>query len=148
MLDKQRLRLQLLDTLTRQRDVAFTAASDAHNDATHEQSVAETQYDTVGLEAAYLAHGQSQRVAEFDAMITQLKGLALRDFDDMDEIAIGAIVTLDDQQTFWLLPMCGGYKLEQGAIIVVTPHAPLGKMLNGAGLEETLNNGRTVTNVQ
>ena len=37
---------------------AKEAAKAAHDAATHEESVAETQYDTLGLEAAYLAQGQ------------------------------------------------------------------------------------------
>lgn len=147
MLNKSHLKQQLLDTLTKQREVAFSAASDAHNDATHEQSVAETQYDTVGLEAAYLAHGQSQRVAEFDTMINQLTAMSPRDFSELDEVAIGAVITLDGSQQFWLMPMCGGYKLEGGKIVVVTPLAPLGKMLIGAEVGDTLKNGKVITGI-
>ncbi|GAM58368.1 transcription elongation factor [Vibrio ishigakensis] len=73
---KEQLRSELIEILTTQRQNALAAADSAHDDATHEQSVAETQYDTVGLEAAYLAHGQSQRVADCDMMINRIKRLA------------------------------------------------------------------------
>ncbi|GAD79776.1 hypothetical protein [Vibrio ezurae] len=145
--DKEHLRQELLQLLHEQRSVALKAADSAHGDATHEQSVAETQYDTVAIEAAYLAHGQSQRVADFDAMINQLNTLIVRDFTDTDEIALGAIVTLDNAMTCWLLPVCGGFKINNGKLIVITPHSPLGQMITGAEVEDTLANGRTITGV-
>jgi len=39
-----------------------TAAKNAHLAAIDDQSVAETQYDTLAIEASYLAEGQSRRV--------------------------------------------------------------------------------------
>lgn len=144
MTEKERLRQILLQNVNSQRQNARVAADSAHDDATHEQSVAETQYDTVGLEAAYLAHGQSQRVADYDVMITRLQSLVLRDFDAEDEIAIGSIVTLDDGMTCWLLPVCGGNKLESGRILVITPQSPLGQKLKGAAVGEKLDDGRVI----
>ena len=148
MIDKTLLRQQLLELLAAQRQIAFDAASSAHDLATHEQSKPETQYDTVGLEAAYLAHGQSQRVADCDAIIARIKSLVLRDFTEEDEIAVGAIITLDDNSMYWLLPDCGGTKLSDGKLVVVTPQSPLGMQLKGAGIEERLTDGRTVVDVE
>ncbi|CAM3124571.1 hypothetical protein [Vibrio rarus] len=145
MIDKERLRQELLQILTISRQNALKAADSAHDDATHEQSVAETQYDTVAIEAAYLAHGQSKRVAECDEMMNTIKSLALRPFADDDEIALGALATVDNGLTCWLLPVCGGFKLQNNTIVVVTPQAPLGQLLMGAELEDTLANGKTVT---
>ncbi|PMO54806.1 hypothetical protein BCT07_15975 [Vibrio breoganii] len=147
MIDKEQLRQSLLSTLNRQREIALAAAESAHDAATHEQSVAETQYDTVGLEAAYLAHGQSQRVADCDAMINQLSSMVFRDFDEYDGIDIGALVTIDNKMVCWFLPICGGYKLEQD-VVVITPHSPLGQMLDSAELEEKLQDGRVITDIR
>ncbi|SJL83913.1 hypothetical protein [Vibrio palustris] len=149
MINKQSLRQQLLQILHDQRANALTAADSAHDAATHEQSVAETQYDTVGLEAAYLAHGQSQRVMECDVMIQRLSALALRDFTDNDEIGYGALVTLSNNQVYWLLPVCGGARLKYASvseqtITVVTDQSPLGQMLEGAEIAEVLANGHTI----
>ncbi|MGR5117872.1 hypothetical protein ACPV5L_09520 [Vibrio astriarenae] len=147
MLNKERLREKLLGLLYTQRQNALDAADTAHDLATHEQSVAETQYDTVGLEAAYLAHGQSQRVADFDVTINRLKALPLQDFNQDDEIKLGAIVSLSGGMTCWFLPVCGGYKLEEDKIVVITPQSPLGQMLDGAEIEERLQDGREITDI-
>ena len=44
--------------------MAVVAANNAHQAATDDQSVAETQYDTLAIEQSYLAEGQSRRVDE------------------------------------------------------------------------------------
>ena len=144
MTEKESLLQNLLDILIVQRQTALSAAEDAHNDATNEQSVAETQYDTIGLEAAYLAHGQSQRVADIDIMIKRLTALPLKDFTAEDDINLGAIVTLEAGMSCWLLPVCGGIKLDDGNIVVITPQSPLGQKLDGAMVNEKLNDGRLI----
>jgi hypothetical protein len=146
-LDKDALRIELIKQLVQQRDIAINAAGSAHNDATHEQSVAETQYDTVAIEAAYLAHGQSQRVAEFNAMINQIERLNLTAFDECDEVDIGAIIELDNDFCCWLLPVCGGYRLDQDRIVVITPQSPIGNMLNELGLHDQLKDGRVISSI-
>ncbi|MCL1065830.1 hypothetical protein L2735_03290 [Shewanella olleyana] len=148
MTEKESLLKSLLDILISQRQTALAAAEDAHNDATNEQSVAETQYDTIGLEAAYLAHGQSQRVADIDVMLKQLKALPLRDFSAEDEITLGAIITLQGGLTFWLMPVCGGIKLDDGKIVVITPQSPLGQKLDNAEAGEKLDDGRLIAAVR
>lgn len=144
MMNKESLRESLLNMLYTQRKNALDAAETAHDLATHEQSVAETQYDTVGLEAAYLAHGQSKRVVEFDTTINRLKSLVFRDLDENDEVMLGALVTLSDGMLCWFLPVCGGYKIEQCNVVVITPQSPLGQMLDGAEIEEVLLDGREI----
>ncbi|MBR9728018.1 hypothetical protein G3R48_08485 [Shewanella intestini] len=144
---KAQLMQQLQAMLSVQRQTALDAAQVAHNDATNEQSVAETQYDTIGLEAAYLAHGQSQRVADIDAILQQLASLLLRDFSSDDNIALTAIITLEGGMTCWLLPACGGYKLSNDNIIVITPQSPLGKKLDGAMVNDTLDDGRKIISI-
>ncbi|GEM77794.1 hypothetical protein [Vibrio superstes] len=147
MIDKELLRQNLIQILKTQRNNALHAADSAHDDATHEQSVAETQYDTVALEAAYLAHGQSQRVADCDAMINRLNSMVLRDFGEDDDIDLGALVTIDNRMTCWFLPICGGYKLEHD-VVVITPQSPLGQMLDSAELGEKLEDGRVITDIR
>ncbi|WP_261816876.1 hypothetical protein [Vibrio gallicus] len=149
MTNKESLRQSLLNILNTQRQTALEAANSAHDAATHEQSVAETQYDTVGLEAAYLAHGQSQRVADCDATINTLTALTLHQFDKDDEIALGALVSLrNDIKKYWFLPVCGGIKLDSGNIVVITPHSPLGEKLDGAELHEVLDDGRVIIAIE
>src|SRR6478609_2923426 len=60
------------------------AAIATHAEATDEENKAEDKYDTRGLEASYLAHGQSkaaeavaQALAQFRAMVPRDTGQAL-----------------------------------------------------------------------
>src|SRR5688572_15196764 len=87
------------------------AARAAHAEATHEQSKAESKYDTRGLEASYLARGQSRQAAELEQAIARLRALPLRDFGQ-DELAdVGAVIELHakkDKSVYFLLPSAGG----------------------------------------
>ncbi len=65
-MDKFLLRQQVLERLAEDLQQAEQAVRVAHETATHEENIAENKYDTLGLEAAYLATGQARR-AEADA---------------------------------------------------------------------------------
>lgn len=132
---------ELLESLLSERHQSLRIATDAANDArelaTHEQSKPETQYDTVGLEASYLAHGQSQRVDEFKCSIQDWQALMNKEFSDESEISAGALIELEDEDEklhYYLLGnTSGGVKLyQQGQLItVITTSSPLGKLLVG-----------------
>jgi hypothetical protein len=64
-MDKFLLQQQVLERLAEDLLQAEQAARAAHDTATHEENIAENKYDTLGLEAAYLATGQARR-AECD----------------------------------------------------------------------------------
>src|SRR5687768_354982 len=70
------------------------AAVAARAEATHEQSKAEHKYDTRGLEASYLARGQSRQVAEIEQAIEKFQQMAARDFAPGELIDLGAVVEL------------------------------------------------------
>lgn len=59
-MDKQQLLVQISTRLQADLEVNMEAANEAREAAIHDESVPETQYDTIGLEASYLAHGQSK----------------------------------------------------------------------------------------
>lgn len=59
-MNKSLIRQQILERLNDELIAAQSALQSAHEAATHEDSVAENKYDTFGLEAAYLAHGQAR----------------------------------------------------------------------------------------
>ncbi len=56
--------------LQRQLDTLLHASHQAHQSATHCESKAENKYDTLGLEAAYLAHGLSVRAQQLQRAIS------------------------------------------------------------------------------
>ncbi|WP_111976856.1 GreA/GreB family elongation factor [Algibacillus agarilyticus] len=125
----------LIHELEKLLSIATAAANDARDLATHEQSKPETQYDTVGLEASYLAHGQSQRVAELKLAIKQWQGLALRAPSNKSKVDLGCLVVVVDEyenESYYLIgPSAGGIKLSNNtkSINVITRNAPLGAAL-------------------
>lgn len=137
-----------------QQDIAeaLAAAQAAHDGATHEQSKAETQYDTLGLEHAYLAHGQSQRIEQMQLSILKLNGLLkelTEESHEFEEAYLGAIIELADESdaspttTLFFVPAGGGYTLKSdstslNAIQTLTPDAPLAKACWGLGENDTV----------
>jgi hypothetical protein len=61
IMDKFLLQQQVLERLAKDLLQAEEAARAAHKTATHEENIAKNKYDTLGLEAAYLATGQARR---------------------------------------------------------------------------------------
>ncbi|REL36859.1 hypothetical protein [Thalassotalea euphylliae] len=130
---------------------ALTAAQQAHNAAIDDQSVAETQYDTLAIEAAYLAEGQSRRITQLKE---QLHILSKQSSDAKQQITIGALFTLeyDNESTsgssvskhFYLLPCAAGTCitltnkefLDGQKVYVLTPESPLGKVLVGLSIDD------------
>lgn len=112
---------------------AKEAAKAAHDAATHEESVAETQYDTLGLEAAYLAQGQAERVNECYRDIQAFNTVFKE--SESNKVREGALVCLIDEQDnakwFFMGPSAGGLvvTVKEQPIYVVTREAPLGKQL-------------------
>jgi len=149
--NKQNLLKQLLEHLQQEIDATMAAVNEAHALASHEQSKPENQYDTLALEAAYLAHGQSERIAELQRQVLLLNHFDFVDYDENSRIAVGALVFIEDEnnesQWLWLLPIAGGIVLKSGDLLVrtITPEAPLAKKLVGNYIDEefVLNLGHT-----
>ena len=121
---------------------AKEAAKAAHDAATHEESVAETQYDTLGLEAAYLAQGQAERVNECYRDIQAFNTVFKE--SEFNKVREGALVCLidehDNSKWFFIGPSAGGLMVtvKQQPIYVVTREAPLGKQLIGKQADDEL----------
>ena len=119
-----------LDTLQR-------AAQTAYETATAEENIAENKYDTLSLEASYLATGQARRMEEIRQARAAYQQLTLRDYDPERGIQISNLVTLEDpqgaRQQVFLGPEAAGLKITAGddLITVITPRSPLGQSLIG-----------------
>lgn len=128
--------------------MALVAANNAHKAATDDQSVAETQYDTLAIEQSYLAEGQSRRVDEIRYAIKRLQNIPLAALQKKPQINIGSVVQLekdiDKQQWFFLAPAAGGYRcklaLQSNAIniVVITPQSPIGAAMIGKVLDDEI----------
>ncbi len=98
-------------------EVYFRAAQYARAEATHEQNKAENKYDTRGLEASYLARGQSKQAAELEAAIAEFEKLSVRAFAAGEAIALGALVELEHggEKTFYFLGPRAGVSAKSAA---------------------------------
>lgn len=127
----------IIDALQRDLSALQKAVKLAHDSATHGESKAENKYDTRGLEASYLAHGQAQRAAEIAISLTSYQRLEGALVGKNDSVAVNSLVRLLDgdgeSRWLWLGAEAGGLKVSYGAddVTVVTPHSPLGKALLG-----------------
>jgi hypothetical protein len=136
-MNKRLLLEQIVLALAAVHQGAMDAAMLAYNTATHEENVAENKYDTLGLEAAYLAQGQAQRVTECEAELHAFKLLSAADFSPLQPLAVGALIILSDEkgveQNLFFGPAAGGLKLrfEGKNIVIITPSSPLGQALLG-----------------
>ena len=138
---KQRLVNEIILYLQDELEQAVQAANNAHNAATDDQSVAETQYDTLAIEAGYLAEGQSKRVTEYQQALKAYQQLSLSNFNKNSIIKLAALVQLakdkDCRHWFFIGPSAGGFRTEIRAnnnvqkITVITPQSPMGMAMLG-----------------
>jgi len=142
---KQQLINEILQHLHTELTQAIQAANNAHNDAVDDQSVAETQYDTLAIEASYLAEGQSKRVLEYQhaiktyqVMLNVQQSKKLENNDHVTHIAkLGSLVQLDKDNScnhwFFIGPFAGGFRtnINEHQITVVTPQSPMGIAIKG-----------------
>lgn len=135
-MNKRAILKKIVAKLTSELEVYFRAAEYARAEATHEQNKAEHKYDTRGLEASYLARGQSKQAAELETAIVEFEKLAAKKFANADPIAVGALVVLDlggEKNVYFLGPRAGGTEVlhDRQEILVITPQSPLGEQLLG-----------------
>ncbi|WP_448245577.1 hypothetical protein [Thalassotalea agariperforans] len=141
--DKPQILTLVLQQLTHELNNCIEAANNAHLAAVDEQSVAETQYDTLAIESAYLAEGQSRRLVELKKTIGQLKSFTFQPVDIEQPIKLGGLIQFEDSpQNKWLLmsPTAGGYKVMIGdnLVTLVTPQSPLGKAILNKYLDDDI----------
>jgi transcription elongation GreA/GreB family factor len=136
-MDKFLLQQQVLERLAGDLLQAEQAAVAAHETATHEENVAENKYDTLGLEAAYLATGQVRRVETIRNALASWRQFSPQPYDARKGIQLGALVCLVDadgnQQHLFLGPVGGSMKLLSGpqVVQVISSEAPLGSAMLG-----------------
>jgi hypothetical protein len=119
-MDKSLLQQQVLERLAEDLLQTEQAVRAAHETATHEENIAENKYDTLGLEAAYLATGQARRAEAIRQAMTHWRQFRPPPYDAK-------------QQLFFLGPDGGSMKLVSGTQVVqvISSGAPLGKAMLG-----------------
>ena len=147
-LNKRAIIQKITAKLVGELEIYFRAAQFSRAEATHESNKAENKYDTRGLEASYLARGQSKQAAELEAAIAEYEKLGAKKFADGDAIAVGALVKLEhggENSIYFVGPRAGGTEVlhDKKEILVITPQSPLGEQLMGkkSGDQPQLNFG-------
>ncbi len=136
-MDKFLLQQQVLERLAEDLLQAEQAARVAHETATHEENIAENKYDTLGLEAAYLATGQARRAEAIRQVMSSWRQFRPGAYDASKGIQLGALVCLvdahDRQQLLFLGPAGGSMVLASGdqVVQVISSEAPLGRAMLG-----------------
>lgn len=137
IMNKFLLQRQVLERLAEDLLQAEQAMRVAHETATHEENIAENKYDTLGLEAAYLATGQARRAEAIRQAMAAWRQFRPRPYDASKGIQLGALVCLGDsddkQQQLFLGPDGGSMKLVSGAqlVQVISSESPLGRAMLG-----------------
>ena len=132
-MNKLELRQVILAQLQNKLSVAISSAQRAMESATDEETVPEHKYDTLALEASYLAHGQAVRVQECEEEIRQVTELYMP--NQPESVVLGSLVSLlgldDRRKLFFVSPCAGGLKVEynEQSIMLVTFDSPLGRAL-------------------
>lgn len=130
---KQTLKSTLLAKLKATLNDCELAADNARLASTDEQSVAETQYDTLAIEASYLAEGHSRRVNDLKSSIEMIAKLNVNEKSNI--VTMASLVTLyeGNDVVYFIAPSAAGYRLviEGKQVVVITPKSPLGKALLG-----------------
>lgn len=135
-MNKRALIEKIIKQLTSDLEGYLRAARAAHAEATHEQSRAENKYDTRGLEASYLARGQSKQAAEIEAAMEAFGKLDARVFAPGEPAALGALVELEgagERTIYFIGPKAGGTEVmhQKREVLVITPASPLGEQIMG-----------------
>lgn len=114
----------IVQKLQQELKTAQNASQDAHNNATHSETVAENKYDTLALEAAYLAHGQSLRIEELQIAIAEYQSMPLP--AQKNSVQLGSLVEFEyangSQHRVFIGPCNGGLKFHDsnGEILLIT----------------------------
>lgn len=140
----------ILDELYAIHKIACNATQRAIEAATDEETIPEHKYDTLALEASYLAHGQALRVQQSEADIAAYRTLAANphhvkhrcETDSQATVSLASIVTVCDEndieQLFFVGPCAGGVSVcyQGNKIVIVTSKAPLGGALLGKSVDD------------
>jgi len=140
-IDKAALLQKIQAELQSQFEILKAAALATYEDATHEESKPENEYDTRGLEASYLAGAQGKRLGEIEEVFAVLKFLKLRELTPDDQIQLSAIIEVkhnDKTLHIFLVPKGGGLTVPHEGlnIQVVATSSPLGESLLGLYVDD------------
>ena len=141
-IDKAGVLQAILERLSHDLEVLFGAAKTAHEAATHPENAPADKYDTLALEASYVAQGQANRASQIRQSIELYRQLRLS--QTLAAVQLATLVTLEDTagtiKKLFIGPAEGGLKIEHlgEEIVVITPVSPMGRELLGKSAGDTI----------
>ncbi len=132
---------QLKLKLDEQIAVMKSALADSAESASGDETKSEGKYDTRAVEASYLAQAQDAQLDLTEKAASTFSRFEAEDFELDDEIAIGALVEVDEDgeiRFFFLAPTGGGLTMNYLGceLTVITPDSRLYQELVGKKLGE------------
>lgn len=126
----------LIATLRAELMDAVNAAKDAADYATNEESRAESQWDTQGLEASYLAAGQASQARQWAEAIEELQAEKGDLLKPNRSVSLGALFKLDldgSEDAYFFAGVAGGQVIPMDGldVTVITAQSPLAARLRG-----------------
>jgi transcription elongation GreA/GreB family factor len=123
---------QIIAQLGEELENLASASRKMHADASDESNKAEDQYDTRGLETAYIASSQARQATATEEALAAYQSLKLAKFTAKTPIDLTALIELEsrgERLWYFLGPRSGGIEVEQ--VLVITPESPIGQQLIG-----------------
>jgi len=127
----------IIDQLQADLSVLEQAVKLARDTATHGDCLGSSKYETMGLEASYLAQGQGVRLLEVERALTYFKALVPLASASKEPLGLSSLFILEDDegntQQLWLATEAGGLKVhcDHSMVTVITPQSPLGAAMMG-----------------
>lgn len=139
----------LIETLRKEALHAVKASQDAAEYATSEESRAESQWDTQGLEASYLAAGQAGQAKQWADAVEELQSEREDLLKKNTDVSLGALFKCDfagSEEVFFFAGVAGGQviSMDHMEVTVITAQSPLAARLRGHKVGDTfpLPNGK------
>lgn len=141
-MNKTRFFNTLVETLRQELLHAVNASKDAAEYATNEESRAESQWDTQGLEASYLAAGQAVQAKQWAEAIEELQSEREDLLKPNTRVSLGALFKCDfgdTEEVFFFAGVAGGQviRMEHMDVTVITSQSPLAARLLGLKVGES-----------
>ena len=133
-MDKAQFFQCLLSALRQEVNSAVSAAKDAAEYATDEESRAQSQWDTQGLEASYLAAGQASQARQWASAIDNLQSEREDLLKPNSRVSLGALFSCkfgDSVEYFFFAGTAGGQSivLDGHEVTVITAQSSLARTL-------------------
>jgi len=136
LMDKSRIITAILERISEDFETRQRSSKKTRAEGNHEESKAESKYDTLAIEENYLADGFARQALAAAKAGSEIRKLPVVDFAADASIDLGALVEVqfgESREWFFIAPSGGGIEVVHDGVLitVLTPESPLGSRLVG-----------------